>query len=509
MSQHFEKETMMSRQNQDYLQSQVTEWSFICAKEYENSFIGVTVDVYFNGSDGANLRVLTFYDGNHTWKVRFNSPVAGNWRFRNRVNPPDVYLGQSSTFLVGPVEERGGIQAAPSRTWGFAKVLDEPALLLGNTVYRPFAIRYCCGKVPAFLKQRAEQGFNLLCVRVPVSLFHPPVGYSAWQMRCAWPWEGSEQSPLFDRFNLNYFNTVDDLVRQVEALGIGIEMVMGTWEKFQFNSRDIFVPEWVDLWTHYLIACSNAYKSLFPWTPLNEYEHYPNVDWHCKPIADRWAMHVVNWMIGTGPRWHIVSVYNGPREPALTHRFTNSPDAVDAIMCQCWRSTGPQDAWLATGIDEQIAVSFKDFWSSAVFAEGCNECDLDFELLVPGHQLEEDQPGLAYLLPLRRFLSEVVPFAQLSSSPEMIYPAERPLGYHPLAPAPAEKDRGTIYFLDGGQAGLDLLADRIFEADWFTPCTCQTQAVLERICSDKVTITATRGEQFSHPCKAVLVLCSR
>lgn len=34
-----------------------------------------------------------------------------------------------------------------------------------------------------FLERRVAQGFNLLRIRVPVSPFHPPRGYSEWQTR--------------------------------------------------------------------------------------------------------------------------------------------------------------------------------------------------------------------------------------------------------------------------------------------------------------------------------------
>jgi len=81
---------------------------------------------------------------------------------------------------------------------------------------------YCGVDVESFLKRRADQGFSLLRVRLPVSPFHPPEGYSTWQTRRTWRWGGSEQAPGFDRFNLEYFHTVDRVVRQAEQLGLGL-----------------------------------------------------------------------------------------------------------------------------------------------------------------------------------------------------------------------------------------------------------------------------------------------
>ena len=468
-------------------------------------------------------------------------PSAGEWRFQTLVNPPDASLDQAGTFLVEPASGRGFLKATPGQAWGFTYESGEPAFLLGDTVYNLFAMQYCGGDVPAFLKRRAEQGFNLLRVRVPVSPFHPPAGYSAWQTRRTWPWGGSEQAPLFDRFNLDYFETVDAVVQQAEALGLGLELIMEAWGfEFPFNSRQIFVPEWEELWMRYLIARYDAYNSLYFWTPLNEYEFYPNGDWYYKPVADRWAMRVANWIKQTGPHGHIVSVHNGPREPAFARRFAADPGAVDAIMFQHWGSTGPQDAWLAAGIEQQIATSFKDWWGSAVFAEWGYERSPDFDLLVPGHQycdpehtrrgawrgafcglgvihgfenswgpwmrLEADQPGLTYLLHLRRFFSEVVPFARLRPAPELVRPADGPAGYQPLALASAEQDLAAVYFPAGGQTVLDLPAGRTYQAEWFDPCTAETQAAPERIAGGGATVTAPQGEQAGHPRDAVLVL---
>jgi hypothetical protein len=145
--------------------------------------------------------------------------------------------------------------------------------LFGDTTYNLFGMAQCGTDVSSFLHRRAEQGFNLLRVRLPVCPFHPPDAYSEWQTRRTWPWGGSEQAPRFDQFNLEYFHTVDQVVRIAEELGIGLEMIMEAWGfEFPFNSRQIFTVEWEELWLRYLIARYDAFTSTYFWTPLNEYE---------------------------------------------------------------------------------------------------------------------------------------------------------------------------------------------------------------------------------------------
>ena len=96
---------------------------------------------------------------------------------------------------------------------------------------------------------------------------------------------------MFDRFNLDYFATVDRVVQLCEDLDIGIEMIMEGWGfEFPFNHRALFTAEWEELWMRYLIARYDAYNCLYFWTPLNEYEYYPNGDLHPqaggRPLGD-------------------------------------------------------------------------------------------------------------------------------------------------------------------------------------------------------------------------------
>ncbi len=85
--------------------------------------------------------------------------------------------------------------------------------------------------------------------------------------------------------------------------------------EFPFNSRNIFVPEWEELWLRYLIARYDAFRAVAVWTLMNEYEFYPNGDWHYKPVADRWAIRVARWVKSVASHGHPVAVYNGPRLP--------------------------------------------------------------------------------------------------------------------------------------------------------------------------------------------------
>jgi hypothetical protein len=334
---------------------------------------------------------------------------------------------------------------------------------------------------------------------------------------------------------------VDRVVREAEQLGIGLEVIMEGWGfEFPFNSRDAFLPEWEELWLRYLIARYDAFDCLYFWTPMNEYEHYPDGDWSYKPVADRWAMRISRWIKGVAGHGHVVSIHNGPVEPPFSGRFAADPEAVDAVMFQTWGTRDKQDGWLAAGIEEQISRSLKDWPGSAVFAEYGYERNPEFELRVPGHEfcgpehtrrgawrgafrglgvihgfenswgpwekLDEDQPGLTYLLYLRRFLTELVSFQELRPAPEVVDEGEYPPGHKPLALKSGSGETVAVYLPTGGEASLRL-PDREYEARWFDPRTGEMgEAEPAASGLELMRITAPDGGDDERPWDWVLVL---
>ena len=263
-------------------QRTVGEWAFRAERGYPAPYADVHLDAIFIAPSGRTATMPAFYDGDATWRVRFNPDEPGRWRYRTVARAQDPGLEREGIFEVVAGERRGFLQATPGEAWGFAYEGGEPVFIFGDTVYHLFGLR----PLSASTSSRSsgggpEQGFNLLRVRLPVSPFHPPAGYSHWQTRRTWPWGGSEQAPRFDQFNLDYFRTVDAVVRLATTSGLGLEMIMEGWGfEFPFNSRQIFLPEWEELWLRYLIARYDAFNSVWFWTPLNEYEYYPNGDWN-------------------------------------------------------------------------------------------------------------------------------------------------------------------------------------------------------------------------------------
>ena len=315
-----------------------------------------------------------------------------------------------------------------------------------------------------------------------------------------WPWGGSPTAPRFDLFNLDWFRSVDQSMLMLEQSGIGVELIMEAWGfEFPFNSRNWFTAEWEQLWMRYLIARYDAYNCTYFWTPLNEYEYYPNGDWHWKPAADRWQIRVGRWIMETAPHGHIVACHNGPVIPPFAERFRADPESVESVMFQAWGSRDKDDAWLAIGIEDTIAEAFAGWTGSRLFAEWGYERNPSFPNKLPHHEfcdrnhtrraawrgvtqamgiingqenswgpwmlLEEDLPGVADLLVLRRFLTEDVPFHDLEKAPDAVVGSFAP-GYRPLALRGRSSNVAIVYFPAGGEAEVRVTGT---DAQWFDP----------------------------------------
>lgn len=516
----------------------VGEWVVRTTTEYANPFADVVVEGIFTTPSNRQYVVPGFYDGHDTWRVRFSPPEVGEWSCRIVSRPEDPQLAHEERFDVVPIDRRGYLQSVPGKAWGFVYESGEPVFILGDTTYNLFGMAHCGANVEAFMERRVRQGFNLLRVRVPVSPFHPPEGYSAWQTRRTWPWGGSEQAPRFDRFDPDYFHTVDRIVQKAEELGLGLEMIMEAWGfEWPFNRRDIFVPEWEELWMRYLIARYDAYSSIYFWTLMNEYEYYPDGDWRYNPVADRWAMRMARRVKQVAPHGHIVAVHNGPREPAFAHRFRLDPGAVDTILFQDWGTRDKELGWLAASIEDVIARAFEGWSGTRVFAEWGYERNPEFPLLIPSHEycceqhtrrgawrgafcgmgiihgfenswgpflkLEEDQPGLEYLLHVRHFFTEIVPFERLRPAPHLVEAGDAPAGHEPLALADASQNLVVAYLPVGGTVRWKLPhGAEVYDAEWYNPCNGDMQAAPR----SGQSYQAPEAVQDGHPQDWVLVL---
>jgi hypothetical protein len=255
----------------------------------------------------------------------------------------------------------------------------------------------------------------------------------------------------------------------------------------------------------YLIARYDAYNCVWFWTPLNEYEYYPNGDWHWTPTADRWALRIGRWIKETAPHGHVLSMHNGPRLPPFAQRFKADPEAVDAIMFQEWGTRDAKDGWLAAGIEDAIELAFEGWQGSAVFAEWGYERDPTYKLKLPSHEfcdrnhtrrsawrgiscglgiiagfehswgpwmdLETDQPGVGDIEIINRFMRETVPFHEMRPA-RGIVSGESTIGHEPRALQSTDGKVVLVYLPVGGSTTVGMSGS----AEWFDPRSGKSRA---------------------------------
>ena len=483
----------------------VGEWTVRSTRPYENPFTDVAADATFTGPDGDVYSIPGFYDGDGTWRIRFSSGQAGRWSYRIEAYPTDPELAETGTFEVTDRPVRGFLRATPDDAWGFRYESGDPVFLLGDTMYNLIAETYLGNDIRPLLERRVAQGFNLIRMSLAVVSFCPPNAYPHWRDRRIWPWGGtSDVAPQFDRFDLDYFRAVDATVRMAAEVGIGLEMILEMGmpgNASPFCRRDLFTAEWEELWIRYLIARYDAYESVYFWTLMNEYEFYPLGEFRHTPTADRWAMRLGRYVRETSAHGHIVSVHNGPQQPPFAQRFRADPQAIDAIMYQTWGTTGEDDGWLAAGIEEALERALTGWPGSALLAEYGYETSPELAHIVPGHRFcdvdhtrrgawrgafsgfgvihgfhnqwfgfgdyAKDQPGVAALGNLRKFLTEIVPCDELRPAVGLVDGPEEP-GRRPLTLA--TRDRGTVaVYLPAG--GAVRLTESYADISWYDPRT--------------------------------------
>lgn len=532
----------------------VLELEFRTKIAYQNPFADIDVSCVFTSPSKREFTIPVFYDGKSTWRVRFTPKEVGEWKYRVYTNPEDNSLNHQGKFTVEENRDNTAfVQACAGKYWGFEYETGEPCFLLGDTVYNLFGAAYCGMDIYSFLKRRKEQGFNIIRTRCQVSPFHPaqsptlssvPIGryhgYSEYLTRSIWPWGGSLQKPHFDRFNLEYFHTVDKIVRMVDELDMGLEMIMQAWGfEYPFNARGVFVAEWEEMWMRYLIARYDAFRSVYIWTLMNEYEYYPTGDWHYDPTADRWALRMARWVKSIGSHNHPIAVHNGPVEPPFCERFKRDLEAIDVILFQCWGTRNKDDAWLAAGIEDQIKKSLDGWPGSAIFAEYGYERNPALKLSLPSFEfldqnhtrrgawrgafsglsvmngfentwapymiMDEDQPGVYQLILLKHFFTEIIPFQILQPSSDLIIEKEKyKPGQKPLCLGSDDRKQIAVYLPVGSEVSLGIKDIKKYNARWFNPRKGDLTPARSGIVKERVTFVKKDNE--NEPSDWVLVL---
>ena len=143
------------------------ETSFQSSRDYQNPVQDVALDVEFE-CEGTRVTAHAFWDGEHTWRVRFSPERPGRWAWRLH-GPPDGDNGFDRTggsFECVPAAginvlyERGPIRVSDNQRH-FVHADGTPFFWLGDTAWNG-PLKSSESDWTEYLSDRAQKGFNVI-----------------------------------------------------------------------------------------------------------------------------------------------------------------------------------------------------------------------------------------------------------------------------------------------------------------------------------------------------------
>lgn len=228
-------------------------------RSYANPFADVSLEATLTSPSGHPLRVPGFYDGGHTWRLRFMPDEVGRWRYQARFS--DGAPGVQGEFQCVKGRLHGPLRVSAANPLWFEYADGRPAYLLAAHLWSIEQLDpVTLAKTLDFL---AGQGFNAV---VGPHLAAPD----------RLPWARTADGQVdFARFNLSLWQQLDAALQALGKRGmvlIPFSVFGGTngLPKAPRQDRALFLRYWVARWG----GCWNA-----TFQPVSEWEEgYPEDD---------------------------------------------------------------------------------------------------------------------------------------------------------------------------------------------------------------------------------------
>jgi hypothetical protein len=280
-----------------------------------NPFTDVELSAEFTGEAAGHISVGGFYDGDGTYRIRFQAPSAGAWTYVTTSTARSLD-GLRGAFEVKPAGPRNHGPVAVADRFHFAYRDGTRFLPIGTTAYAWAHQR-------AALEERtlatlADSPFRKLRMCVfPKSYFfntNEPARYP-FTRDSNGDWD-------FTRFKPEFFRHLETRIDQLTELGIETDLILfHPYDRWGFSE----MPETADdRYVQYLVRRLGAHRSVW-WSIANEYDLLPSKtteDWERLAAVVRANDHV----------GHLTSIHNchgfyDHTRPWITHCSIQRIDA--------------------------------------------------------------------------------------------------------------------------------------------------------------------------------------
>jgi hypothetical protein len=293
-------------------------------------------------SPSAKTNVIDgFYDGDDTWRLRFAPDELGEWSYLLRGEGVEIL--QHGKFRCTAPREHGFIRLHPENPYAFAHADGTPFFPMGDTCYGLFDDSPITPVLrEEYLKTRRAQRFNFVRMTVGHSEARAATNLAFWA------WGGTAQKPDLDRFNPVFFRGFDDLIHQLRATGMNVELLLLNFYRRPFTDTNAWTAARERQWLRYLLARYGAFDNIFLWTLANEYETHPDGKYRLDYPGDvDWAKATARFIKANDPHRHLVTVHpvvsasrrgESPRAPFdppwRIGEFFGEDDAMDVLSQQ-------------------------------------------------------------------------------------------------------------------------------------------------------------------------------
>lgn len=208
--------------------NRVVEVSFTSAKDRDDPFNAVELDVVFTAPDSKSVRVPAFWAGGKVWRVRYASPVVGVHSYATECNDTDDkgLHGAKGTVEVRPYQgdnpfyRHGPIKVASDRRH-FAHEDGTPFFWLGDTWWMGLTERLVWpGEFKALTSDRKAKGFDVIQI---VAGLYPdmPAFDERGRNEAGFPWDKD-----YHRIRPEYFDRADERLTYLADQGLAPCIVM-------------------------------------------------------------------------------------------------------------------------------------------------------------------------------------------------------------------------------------------------------------------------------------------
>lgn len=222
-------------------------------RSYSNPFVDVRFKATFTSPSGSRTEREGFYDGEHTWRVRFSPDEVGTWKWITAAEPDDPGLAGSGDFECIPSTLHGPLRVHPANPLWFASADGTPVYLLSFHLWQVGKLdEATLAKTLDLLK---AGGFNAICGP------HLERDHTAWERNPADPKDTS-------RFDLTVWRGLDRALKMTGERGmvlIPFNILGGTNTipaPRDAAARDLLLRYWVARWGGFWNA---TYQPLSEW----------------------------------------------------------------------------------------------------------------------------------------------------------------------------------------------------------------------------------------------------